>query len=112
MIIKRPIVPGDNTVECKTTYKSLDIRNGEAICFGNLGSLFTSLGQYDKAREYLEKQFGMTIEIDDGNGEASCYENLGILFQTIGQYDEAREYLEKANVINIEIGDRNGEASC
>ena len=30
-------------------------REGEATAYGNLGTVFHSLGQYDKAIEYLQK---------------------------------------------------------
>ena len=63
--------------------------------YGNLGTLFRSLGQYDKAREYQEKALAIRIEIGDRDGEATSYGNLGTLFQSLGQYDKAREYQEK-----------------
>ncbi|CAH3040182.1 unnamed protein product [Pocillopora meandrina] len=86
-------------------------RSGEASCYGNLGTVFGSLGQYDKAEEYLQKALVITNEIGDRGGEASCYGNLGTVFKSLGQYDKAKEYLQKALVIRTEIGDREGEAT-
>ena len=86
-------------------------REGEATDYGNLGTVFHSLGQYDKAVEYLQKALAIKSKIGDRRGEASCYGNLGTVFQTLGQYDNAREYLQKALVIRTEIGDREGEAT-
>ena len=71
-----------------------------------------SLGQYDKAKEYLQKALVITTEIGDREGEATNYGNLGTVFLSVGQYDKAEEYLHKALVIRTEIGDREGEASC
>ena len=31
-------------------------RKGDGTCCGNLGSVFQSLGQYDKAKEYYKKR--------------------------------------------------------
>ncbi|XP_066016680.1 tetratricopeptide repeat protein 28-like [Pocillopora verrucosa] len=90
--------------------KTMENRHGEASSYGNLGTLFRSLGQYDKAREFQEKALAINIEIGDRDGEATSYGNLGTLFQSLGQYDKAREYQEKALAIKIEIGDRHGEA--
>ena len=73
--------------------------------------MFHSLGEYDKAREYLEKALAIRVEIGDKEGEAADYGNLGTVFQSLGEYVKAREYLEKALAIRVEIGDRNGEAS-
>ena len=75
----------------------------------NLGRLFISLSEYDKARDYLEKALAIKIEIGDRSGEAAIYSNLGTLFQSLRQNGKAREYLEKALAIQIAIGDRNGE---
>ena len=87
-------------------------RKGEAADYRNLGHVFWSLGQYDKAQEHLEKALFIITEIGDRKGEASCYGNLGSVFKSLGQYDKAKEYLQKALVISTEIGNRKGEASC
>ena len=55
--------------------------------------MFGSLGQYDKAEEYLQKALVIRTEIGDRGGEASCYGNLGTVFKSLGQYDKAKEYL-------------------
>ena len=75
------------------------MKEGEAADYGNLGTVFQSLGQYDKAKEYLEKALAIRIQIGDKKGEASSYGNLGTVFQSLGQYDKAKEYLEKALAI-------------
>ena len=64
----------------------------KATSYGNLGTLFRSLGLCDKAREYQEKALAIRIEIGDRDGEATRYGNLGTFFQSLGQYDKAREY--------------------
>ena len=38
--------------------------------------MFQSLGEYDKAKEYLHKALVITTEIGDRNGEGACYANL------------------------------------
>ena len=86
-------------------------REGEASCYGNLGTVFKSLGQYDKAEEYLQKALVITTEIGDREGEATDYGNLGTVFYSLGQYDKAKEYHQKALAIRTEIGDRGGEAT-
>ena len=74
--------------------------------------MFKSLGQYDKAKEYLQKALDIGTEIGDKKGEASCYGNLGTVFKSLGQYDRAKEYLQKALVITTEIGYKEGEAGA
>ena len=70
-----------------------------------MGSVFISLGEYDKAKKYLEKALAIRIKIGDETGEATSYRNLGTVFQSVGEYDKAKEYLEKALAIRIQIGD-------
>ena len=74
--------------------------------------MFSSLGEYHKAKEYLEKALTIKIEIGDRIGEAGGLANLGCIFECRGEYDKAKEYLEKALAISIEIGDKEGEANC
>ena len=72
--------------------------------------MFKRLGEYDKAKEYLEKTLVIKKGIGDKRGEASLYGNLGTVFISLGECDKAKEYLEKALAIRIQIGDLNGEA--
>ena len=74
--------------------------------------MFQSLGQYEKAKEYLQKALVITTEIGDRNGEGTCYGNLGTMFPLLGQYDKAKEYLQKALLIATEIGDRRRIVLC
>ena len=64
------------------------------------------LGEYVKAKEYIEKALAINTETTNRLGEATCCESLGTVFQHLGEYVKAKEYLEKALEINIEIGQR------
>ena len=57
--------------------------------------MFESLGEYDKAKENLEKALAMTIDIGDKKGVGRCYGNLGTVFKSLGEYDEAKNTLRK-----------------
>ena len=87
-------------------------RLGEASCFGNLATVFQSLGEYVKARDYLEKALMINVEIGNRKEEATNYGNMGTVFRSLGEYRKAEEYHMKALAIKKEIGDRQGEASC
>ena len=76
----------------------------------NPGAVLQYLGEYVKAKKYLEKALAINIEIGDREGEAKTYGNLGTALIYLGEYIKAKEYLLKALAINIEIGDREGEA--
>ena len=91
--------------------KEIGDKEGEATDYGNLGTVFKSVGQYTKAEEYLQKALVIRKEIGDKKGEAADYGNLGTVFKSVGQYTKAEEHLQKALVIRKEIGDRKGEAA-
>ena len=91
--------------------KAIGERREEAMAYGNLGTLLTSLGEYHKAKEYHEKALAIRMEISDREGEAASYGNLGKVFYSLGEYQNAKEDHEKALAIRMEIGDRHGEAA-
>ena len=84
-------------------------RGGEEAAYGNLGNVYQSLGDYQKAMGYHEKQLKIAIEIGDRGGEARAYGSLGNVYQSQGDYRKAMEYQEKQLKISTEIGDRDGE---
>ena len=85
-------------------------QRGEVSSYENLGTVFISLGEYDKAKEYLEKALAIKTRIVDKQGEAAIYSNLGTVFVLLREYDKAKEYLEKTLVTKKGIGDKRGEA--
>ena len=53
-----------------------------------------SLGDYQKAIEYHEKDLKIAKEIGDRAGEGGAYGNLGNAYQSLGDYQKAIEYLK------------------
>ena len=60
-------------------------KRGEAGSNGNLGTVFQSVGEYEKAKECLENALTIRIQTGDKTGEASSYGNLGTVFQSVGE---------------------------
>ena len=73
--------------------------------------MFQFCGQYDTAKEYLQKALVITTEIGDRKGGATDYGNLGTVFHSFGQCDKAKEYFQKALAIRTEIDNRKGDAA-
>ena len=65
-----------------------------------------SLGQYDRAIEYLEKALFIRTVFGDKKGEAADLANLGVVSRNVGDYEASEVYLEKALSISKDIGDR------
>ena len=87
-------------------------REGEAACYGNLGTVYHSLADYAKAEEYLNNALLIQRQLGNKEGEAASYGNLGSVSQSLCEYGKAEEYQRKALAIRKEIGDREGEAAC
>jgi len=73
--------------------------------------VYLAVGEYEKARDYLEKSLAIRKEIGNRNGEAASYAGLGNVYESVGEYEKAREHFEKSLAIHKEVGDRNGEAT-
>ena len=63
--------------------------------------MFRSLGQYEKAKENLQKALVIRTEIGNKEGEAADLANLGTLFRAVGNYEASEVCLEKALSIKI-----------
>ncbi|XP_066014921.1 G-protein-signaling modulator 2-like [Pocillopora verrucosa] len=87
-------------------------KKGEADARTNLGEVLRSLGEYQKAKEYLRKHLPSTWKLETRGGEADARTNLGEVLRSLGEYQKAEEYSEKALAIFMEIRDKKGEADA
>ena len=87
-------------------------RNGEGRFLGNLGLAYYSLGQYQRAIDYLQQALEIARAIGDRNGEGGCLGNLGSAYDSLGQYQRAIDYHQQPLEIARAIGDRKGEANA
>ena len=78
---------------------------GVAICYGNLGAVFQSVGQYTKAKEYLQRALTIYEEIGDKRSVGVSYLNLGQLCREFHLNAKSQEFANKALEISYEIGD-------
>ena len=58
-------------------------KRGEVGSYGNLGTVFQSVGEWEKAKECLQEALVIRIQIGDKEGEAKDYEDLGTVFQSV-----------------------------
>ena len=71
--------------------KEIGDKRGEAMCYGNLGTVYESLSEYGKAEIYQQKALVIRKEIGDKQGEAACYGNLGTVYNSLGEYGKAKK---------------------
>ena len=72
--------------------------SGDIIASGylNLRELTCGLGDYDKAKEYLEQAVLITEQIGDINGVVASCRMLGTALHFLDDYSKTREYHKKA----------------
>ena len=80
------------------------------MAYGNLGNAYDSLGNFQKAMEYHEKDLKIAKEVGDRSGEGRAYGNLGNAYHGLGNFQKATDYYEKDLKIAKEEGDRSGES--
>ena len=71
---------------------------------------YRSLGQSEKAIEYLNLAVELRRKFGPRIGEAATLNMLGVVYDDLGNDTQALEWLEKALVIRQEVGHREGEA--
>ena len=84
---------------------------GEGVSLNNIGLVYKSWGQYDKALRFFEHSLATRLQTGDVESEGSTLNNIGSVYNALGQYQKALDYFEKSLAIRQKIGDVNGEGS-
>jgi adenylate cyclase len=92
-------------------YAELGDRSGEASASGNLGSVFSGMGEYTKALEYQHRSMDLYASIGDLKGVAANLGNIGIVHRENGDHAAALEYYHRALAIHEQRNDRGGVAT-
>lgn len=93
-----PVKRFKNVTKTKSRSHAKESGSGNIIASGylNLGELTFGLGDYDKAKEYLEQAVLITEQIGDINGVVASCRMLGTALHFLDDYSKAREYHKKA----------------
>ena len=75
-----------------------------AVSYNNIGSIYSSQGDYTQALKYYEKALKIWLDIFGENHHevATNYNNVGYAYQSLGEYTKALEFYEKA--LNLWLG--------
>ena len=82
------------------------IKNGVAICYEQIGTLYIESGNFDEARECFDKTLEIYTANESQYGISNVYKNLGILEYSLGNCLVAEDYLNKSLVIKKEVDDK------
>lgn len=76
-----------------------------------LGYIYMTIGELDKARENVLKSLEISEKIGDLADAGRAYGNLGVIYQTKGDLDRAEEMFRKGLEIDDKVGRLEGIAS-
>ena len=86
-------------------------RAWEARTLNNIGTVYNSLGEKQKALDYLERALALRQAVGDRGGEATTLNNIGSVYSDLGERQKALDYYSRALPIFQATGDRGGEAT-
>ncbi len=72
---------------------------GQTYALHNIGTIYSSIGMYDKALEYEYRSLPYEIKSGNKHGESISYNMLAILYSDLGKVDSAVYYYKKALTI-------------
>jgi len=89
----------------------LEYPKGVAWSYGNIGSAYIWLGNYEKALEFSFKAIELLRETEEFKQEVQILYNLSIVFYFIGDADKQLHYAFESLQLARKIGDLSGEAN-
>lgn len=101
----------DMNTECLTILRSLHAPPLEELVLGNLGDLYISLGDFNKARPYSEAAEKIASELKDAN-RPKFLSDIGRAQSIQGQSGLAEQSYSRALAMALELGDKDTAAVC
>jgi CHAT domain-containing protein len=86
-------------------------RRGEASTLNNIGLVYDSLGELQKALEFYNQALPLLRVVGNRRGEASTLNNIGFVYNSLGELQKALEFFNQALPLSQAVGDRAGEAT-
>ncbi len=90
--------------------EEIDISSGIAYTCNGLGSIFTELGNYEKAINYYQKALEINQKIDNKRGVIYSIASIGDIYKKLNNIDKAIEYNENALKLSYEISELSSTA--
>ena len=91
-------------------FRTVGDRDNEAITLNNIGGVYSSLGEKQKALDYYKQALPILHTVGDRASEAITLNNIGTVYDLMGEKQKALDYFIQALPIYRAVGDRGGEA--
>ena len=89
--------------------KEIKDKKREGCAYGNLGIVYQSLREFQRAIEYHNQHLSIAKEVGDRECESKAYSSLGNTYHSLREFQRAIEYHKKSLCIAKEICDLKGE---
>lgn len=85
--------------------------SSSAYTLTNIGLVYWSLGEEQKALEYYNQALPLVQKLDDGQSMANTLNSIGAVYKDLDEYQKALEYYNQALALSHKAGDRASEAT-
>jgi len=96
--------------EALKLYREAGDNRGQALSLLGLGSIYSDLGEKQKALEYLGQSLPLSRATGARGVEATTLSNIGLVYSELGEKQKALEYFSQSLPLTRAIGDRPQEA--
>ncbi|GEM_PF-1244201 len=108
----RPISAKNYLKQAVQLFQQLADQLDEAESIFRLGTVHSSLSEYEAARTAYQQALYLFQQIGSKLGEANCIQGLGDVHLRLSDYEAARTAYQQALPLYQQIGDKLGEANC
>ncbi len=97
--------------EALPLWRTVGDRSKEATTLNNIGFVYNSLGEKQKALDFFNQSLPLLRTVGDRSGEATTLNNIGSVYNSLGEKQKALEYYNQALPLSRAVGDRSKEAT-
>ncbi len=108
----RPISAKNYLKQAVQLFQQLADQLDEAESIFRLGTVHSSLSEYEAARTAYQQALYLFQQIGSKLGEANCIQGLGDVHLSLSDYEAARTAYQQALPLFQQIGDKHNEAYC
>ncbi|NEP84017.1 MAG: CHAT domain-containing protein, partial [Okeania sp. SIO3B3] len=84
---------------------------GEASTLNNIGLVYSSLGEKQKALSFYNQALPLYKQVGDKRAEAIALNNIGSVYSSLGEKQKALSFYNQALPLYKQVGDKRAEAS-
>ena len=97
-------------LECVEFARSVKDVKGEAHCLNNIGAMYSTHNNYEKALSYHFQSYQLWQSLDTTINMGTCTDNIALCYYYLGHYDKAIEFFRQSLSIYQIIDERLRES--